>query len=98
MGTTTRQGILATASTVVLATAGCLAQTPPPAPSPFVVPSANLNQSPPPTGIAVPASIDATGTADASAPLNAWLSTIPDGSTVTFEVGGTYRMDKGLTL
>jgi Right handed beta helix region len=35
---------------------------------------------------------------DASAPLNNWLSTVPDGSTVIFKLGGIYRMDKGFTF
>ncbi|MGA3031581.1 MAG: hypothetical protein ABSE58_12780, partial [Candidatus Limnocylindrales bacterium] len=46
------------------------APTPTPAPTPV----------PAPAGISVPASIDATGASDASAALNSWLATVPDGS------------------
>ena len=49
-----------------------------------------------PTTIQVPASIDSTGVADASAPLIAFLDSVPDGSTIEFPAGGIYRMDAGL--
>lgn len=48
--------------------------------------------------IAVPASVDATGASDASAALQSWLGSVPDGSTIVFRSGGTYRMDKGLRI
>jgi len=51
-----------------------------------------------PKGRAVPASIDATGTVDASALLARWLETVPDGATIVFKRGGIYRMDRGLKL
>ena len=44
----------------------------------------------------VPDSIDATGASDASAALQTWLNSVPDGSTIVFKAGGTYRMDLGL--
>jgi hypothetical protein len=47
---------------------------------------------------AVPSSIDATGTADASTALNSWLATVPNGSTITFKAGGVYRMDQSLAV
>jgi hypothetical protein len=46
--------------------------------------------------VPVPASIDATGTNDASAALVSFLATVPDGSTIVFKAGGVYRMDHGL--
>jgi hypothetical protein len=49
-----------------------------------------------PAVVQVPASIDATGLADASAPLVAFLDSVPDGSTIEFPAGGIYRMDAGL--
>jgi hypothetical protein len=49
-----------------------------------------------PATVQVPASIDATGLADASAPLIAFLDSVPDGSTIEFPAGGIYRMDAGL--
>ena len=50
------------------------------------------------TAISVPASIDATGSSDASAALMAWISSVPDGSTILFPAGGVFRMDRGLAL
>jgi hypothetical protein len=41
----------------------------------------------------VPPTIDPTGGADASAALNSWLRTVPDGSTVIFKAGGVYRLN-----
>ena len=49
-----------------------------------------------PTGGPVPASLDATGTGDASAALMAFVAGVPDGSTIVFKAGGVYRMDSGL--
>jgi hypothetical protein len=46
----------------------------------------------------VPASIDSTGASDASAALNSWLRSVPDGSTIVFAANGVYRMDAGLAL
>jgi hypothetical protein len=98
MGHRTRQGILATGGMIVLVIAGCGAQARTPAPSAFESPTTTLTPTTPPAGTPVPASIDSTGTVDASAALNTWLSTVPDGSTVIFKAGGAYRMDRGLTL
>ncbi len=47
-------------------------------------------------GIAVPATIDATGSSDASSALIAFVNTVPDGSTIVFKAGGVYRMDAAL--
>jgi hypothetical protein len=49
-----------------------------------------------PAGIAVPASVDATGATNASPALKAFVATVPDGSTIVFKAGGVYRMDRGL--
>jgi hypothetical protein len=54
--------------------------------------------TPAPAGIPVPSSIDATGASDASAALQSWLGSVPDGSTIVFKAGGTYRMDMGLRI
>lgn len=48
--------------------------------------------------VAVPSTIDATGKADASALLQAFLATVPDGSTITFEAGAVYQMSVGLLV
>jgi hypothetical protein len=44
----------------------------------------------------VPASIDATGLSDASAALNSFVGSVPNGSTIVFKAGATYRMDTAL--
>jgi len=46
----------------------------------------------------VPGTINKTGTADASAALNAWIATVPDGSTIVFPADGIYRLDDGIRL
>jgi len=61
-------------------------------------PTAAPTVAPPGSAIAVPASIDSSGATDASAALNAWLATVPNGSTVAFAAGGVYRMDHGLVF
>ena len=50
--------------------------------------------------ITVPASIDATGTTDVSAALNAWIASQPDGSSLVFPDGSRYLLggDAGLQL
>ena len=40
----------------------------------------------------IPASIDATGSKDVSAELNAFIRNAPNGSTIVFKAGGTYRL------
>lgn len=61
-----------------------------------------LLATPPPAratdSVVVPASIDATGASDASADLAAFIASVPDGSTIAFAAGGTYRLDTGLRL
>lgn len=46
----------------------------------------------------VPTSIDATGRTDASARLRAFLARVPDGSTIVFKAGGTYRLDQSIRV
>lgn len=46
----------------------------------------------------MPAAIDATGATDASALLQSFLATVPDGATIVFPAGATYRMDAGLLI
>jgi hypothetical protein len=81
-------GLVPILTVAVLAVGGCgeaaVTRTPSAAPSSS------------PTGVPVPASIDATGTRDASAALISFVASVPDGSTIVFEAGGIYRMDKGL--
>jgi len=70
-----------------------VAPTARPTPSPTPRPTATPTPTPAPTqaGIPVPASIDSTGTTNVTAALATFLSTVPDGSTVLFEAGGTYQ-------
>ena len=42
--------------------------------------------------INIPSSIDATGSKDVSAELNAFIRNAPNGSTIVFKAGGTYRL------
>jgi len=74
---------------------------PTPTPTPTPTPAATPTPTPTPTavsGISVPSSIDATGTTDVSSTLKTWLGTVPNGSTIVFKAGGTYRMTTGVTL
>jgi hypothetical protein len=44
----------------------------------------------------VPGSVDATGSSDVSGELQAVIDDAPNGSTIVFKAGGTYRLDEGL--
>jgi len=72
--------------------------TPAPSPTPSPAPTPTPPPTPPPAsaGIAVPSSIDATGTTNVSAALQAFINSVPDGSTIVFKAGGVYRVDPGL--
>ena len=48
--------------------------------------------------VSVPTSIDATGSSDVSAALNAFIKSVPDGSIIAFRAGSTYRLDQGIAL
>jgi hypothetical protein len=69
--------------------------TPRPTPAPTPTPSPT---QPPPSGFLVPASIDATGGADASAALASFIAGVPNGSTILFRAGAIYRLDTGLRI
>ena len=85
--------------------------TPAPTPTPTAPPTATPSPTPSPTptptpaptptatgGVPVPGSIDATGATDVSAALNGWIATVPDGSTILFKAGGTYRLSQGIQI
>lgn len=74
--------------------------TPTPAPTATPAPTPRPTPTPAPTPgtIPVPASINATGASDVSPALTSFLGTVPDGSTVTFAAGATYRLDRALIL
>jgi hypothetical protein len=75
--------------TATPAPTGTPVPTPTPAPTPTPKPVA---------GTVIPNSIDATGATDASAKLLAFIASVPDGSTIVFSAGGTYRLNHGLVL
>ncbi|HLY14029.1 MAG TPA: right-handed parallel beta-helix repeat-containing protein [Candidatus Limnocylindrales bacterium] len=49
-------------------------------------------------GIHVPSSINSSGSADASSALNAFIRSVPNGSTIVFKAHGVYRMNHGIVL
>lgn len=53
---------------------------------------------PPVVGTPVPATIDATGKTDVTAPLTAFLLSLPQGSTALFPPNGTYRLNSAVKL
>ncbi|MGH2465012.1 MAG: right-handed parallel beta-helix repeat-containing protein [Candidatus Limnocylindrales bacterium] len=67
--------------------------TPRPAPKPRPKPAPK-----PPAGIAVPSSVNSSGSADASAALNSFIARVPNGSTIVFRSGGTYRLDRAIRV
>ena len=50
------------------------------------------------TTYTVPSTIDATGATDAAAALKAFIGTVPNGSVIAFEAGGTYLLQSGLVV
>lgn len=48
--------------------------------------------------IGIPLTIDASGITDASAALNTFIASVPDGSVISFPSGSTYRLDQGIQL
>lgn len=76
---------------LVASTGNLAAATPRPLPRPWPAPTTVRT-------VAVPSSVDASGTRDASAAINAFLRTVPNRSVVTFKAGGIYRMDRGIFL
>jgi hypothetical protein len=46
----------------------------------------------------VPGSIDADGSNDVSTRLQSFINDVPDGSTIVFKAGGTYRLDQALVI
>jgi hypothetical protein len=65
------------------------------APTPAATPKPTLA---PTNGLNVPASIDATGSRDVSSELSTFIRNAPDGSTIVFKAGGTYRLGEVLKL
>ena len=94
--------VLALAVVVVLVVSGAFKPAtsliaPGPLPTTFPVPAF---ATPAVSGekLSLPATIDATGSADASPGLLAFIASVPDGSTIVFAAGGTYRLNHGLAI
>ena len=96
-----------TAEQTTVATTPTTPITPPATPSQVValktplVPPPSIRPFPAPVTtrtVTVPASIDATGSSDVGAALNAFVATVSDGSIIAFPAGATYRLDKGIQI
>lgn len=77
--------------------------TAPETPAPTMIPMASLGPTPsdgstPPVGLMLPPSIDATGATDVSADVQSFVDDAPNGSTIVFPRGATYRIDEGILL
>jgi len=64
---------------------------PPPSIRPFPAPVTTRT-------VTVPASIDATGTTEVSAALNAFIASVPNGSIIAFPTDATYLLDEGIQI
>jgi hypothetical protein len=70
--------------------------TPAPTATPVSTPAPTVV---PPTGtVTVPTSIDASGATDVSAALATFIRGVPDGSTIVFKAGGTYKLGTAIHL
>jgi hypothetical protein len=72
-----------------------------PAPTLAPTPRPTATPAPPaPTGpvYTVPSSIDSTGNSDVSSALNSFVRSVPNGSTIVFRSGGSYRLELALKL
>ena len=74
------------------------APSPTPTPAPTPTPGPTPTPAPDPPGIPVPGSIDASGGSDVGDALQRFVDGVPDGSTIVFKSGGTYRVSHGLRL
>jgi hypothetical protein len=50
------------------------------------------------SALRIPASIDATGSSDVSSALQSFINGVPNGSTIVFKAGSTYRLGKALRI
>lgn len=84
----------------VVALVAMAASVAPTATGPYVTVSELAAFRPLPDGprVAVPASIDSSGTTDASASIRRFLARVPDRSTLVFKAGGTYRIDQAIRV
>jgi hypothetical protein len=82
---------------------GCAAETPPGTPrastaellaTPYVEMTARGGDR----RVRLPSSIDATGSSNVTSQLQSFINSAPDGSTIVFKAGGTYRLDSALVI
>jgi hypothetical protein len=76
-------------------------KAPVPTPTPTKAPVPTPKPTPAPTSATtkvVPSTIDSTGSSDVSGALATWIKAQPDGSTMVFKAGGTYRVDTALRV
>ncbi len=73
---------------------------PTPQPTPVPTPRPTPKPTPPPSGNVhnVPAGIDASGGADVTSALNAFIASVPNGSTIAFKANGHYRSEGILSV
>ena len=79
--------------------------TPTPTPAPTPTPTPTPVPDPPPfpgpvapNVVSVPTSIDSTGATDVASALQSFVNSVPNGSTIRFQAGGTYRIGIGLLV
>jgi hypothetical protein len=93
-------------TTTVAPGSSSLATTPPDAPAtstPTSAPSARSDGRPPPTTVPAPpppplSSIASDCSVDVSAPLTAYLASLPDGAVFSSPMGACYQVDEGITI
>jgi hypothetical protein len=74
------------------------APTATPRPTPTATPRPTPTPEPEPGSVSVPASIDSSGDSDVSTALQRFVDGVPNGSTISFRSGGTYRLSRGIQL
>jgi hypothetical protein len=98
-----RRGRIEALGVAVVALMGCGAPIIEPTSSSFTTPNRATpthiaTPMPTPSGVAVPASIDATGATDVAAELNRFVEGVPDGSRIVFPAGSTYLLSQGIQI
>ena len=71
------------------------APSPTPTPTPTPTPAHADAQPTDPPGVRVPDSVDSSGGSDGVDALQSFVDGVPDGSTIVFKSGGTYRLSQG---
>lgn len=71
-----------------------------PTPRPTATPTPRPTATPTPASgtVNVPSSIDSSGGSDVSSALQSFVNGVPNGSTIVFRSGGTYRVERGIRI